>query len=333
MAKNTGALFMDVDTTDKNGMFSVAIPQGFDSLQLGLQIIDKDQQQQTFKDNIKIDGFRFPVFSTPVSSKQQFLAYNTGTLALIRKYNSATTIAFKGKEWLTPVTVNAKIKKDLNYDASKRLNPLSQILTSDKFRYGSYNAIGNAILLVPGVSLAYGDLSIFGADVDLAGHITRPLVVMDGSALSINDGIMEFLNTLNPADIDFIEVLRGGEAGIYGVRGKAGVISINSRHGPDIPNLNMSNLRAFTPVTYHVCPKFEMPDYSDKKIKDSPFPDSRTTIYWNGNVTTGANGEADISFYTADDAENYTITVTGITDNGDLVYKRVIIGNTGNSRQ
>jgi hypothetical protein len=94
----------------------------------------------------------------------------------------------------------------------------------------------------------------------------------------------------------------------------------------------MSNLRAFTPLTYHVCPKFEMPDYSDKKTKDSPFPDSRTTIYWNGNITTGANGETDISFYTADDAENYSITVTGLTENGDLVYKRVTIANTGKSR-
>ena len=332
MAKNTGAIFMDVDTTDKDGMFSVAIPQGFEGLQLGLQVIDKDQQQQTFKDNIKIDGFRYPVFSTPVSSKQQLLANNINTLSLIRKYNTATTIAFKGKEWLTPVTVNTRVKKQVNYDVTKRINPSSQILTSDKFRYGSYNAIGNAILLVPGVTLAYGDVSIFGADVDLAGHITRPLVVMDGSALSINDGVMNFLNSLNPADIDFVEVLRGGEAGIYGVRGKAGVISINTRHGPELPNLNMSNLRAFTPLTYHVCPKFEMSDYSDKKTKDSPFPDSRTTIYWNGNITTGANGETDIIFYTADDAENYAITVTGLTENGDLVYKRVTIANTGKSR-
>ena len=75
-----------------------------------------------------------------------------------------------------------------------------------------------------------------------------------------------------------------------------------------------------------------MPDYSDKEIKNSSFPDSRTTIYWNGNITTDANGEADISFYTADNATNYTITVTGLTKNGDLVYKRVIIGNAGKSR-
>jgi len=96
-------------------------------------------------------------------------------------------------------------------------------------------------------------------------HIGRPLVIMDGYALPMKDGILEFLNGLNPADIDFIEVLRGGEAGIYGVRGGSGVISINTKHGPDKTDYGNSNLRVFTPVTYHVCPKFEMPDYSNKE--------------------------------------------------------------------
>ena len=36
IAKNTGGFFMDVDTTDKDGIFSLSIPQGFDSLQLSL---------------------------------------------------------------------------------------------------------------------------------------------------------------------------------------------------------------------------------------------------------------------------------------------------------
>jgi len=331
MAKNTGAIFMDVDTTDKDGIFSLAIPQGFDSLQLSLQVTNK-RQEPNLTDSITIDRFRYPIFSTPISSKQQFLANNSNTLALIRKYNTTATAAFNDKELLKPVTVNAKLKKPLNYDPSKRLNSMSQIITSDKFRYGGVNAIGWALLTVPGVTLAYGDVSIFGAHVDLSGHVTRPLLVVDGYALPNNGGILEYLNSLNPSDIDFIEVLRGAEAAIYGVRGSAGVISINTRHGPDMTNLGPGNLRVVDLVTYHVCPKFEMPDYSDKKTKDSPFPDSRTTIYWNGNITTGANGETDIIFYTADDAENYAVTVTGLTENGDLVYKRVTIANTGKSR-
>ena len=157
---------------------------------------------------------------------------------------------------------------------------------------------------------------------------------MDGYELPLMPGdVLDFLNSLNPADIDFIEVLRGGEAGMYGF----GVEMVLSQ---SIPNMALtkqtysnSNLRVFTPVTYHVCPKFEMPDYSNKEIKNSSNPDPRTTIYWNGNITTDANGEASINFYTADNVTNYIITVTGLTENGDLVYKRVIIDNTGKSQQ
>ena len=328
IAKNTDAVFMDVDTTGKDGMFSVAIPQGFDSLQLSLQVTNH-RQEPNLTDSINIDRFRYPIFSTPISSKQQFLANNSNTLALIRKYNTTATAAFEEKGMLKPVTVKAKLKKQLNYDPSRRLNSMSQIITSDKFRYGGVNALGWALLTVPGVTLAYGDISIFGADVDLSGHVTRPLLIVDGYAVPNNGGILEYLNSLNPSDIDFIEVLRGAEAAIYGVRGSAGVISINTRHGPDMTNLGPGNLRIVDLVTYHVCPKFEMPDYSIKETKNSAFPDLRTTIYWNGNIITNANGEADLSFYTADNAENYSITLTGLTENGELVYKRVTIGNTG----
>jgi hypothetical protein len=106
-------------------------------------------------------------------------------------------------------------------------------------------------------------------------------------------------------------------------------VSINTKHGPSKADYSHSNLRVFTPVTYHVSPKFEMPDYSKSQLKNSSTPDPRTTIYWNSNIATGANGEAHINFYTADGVTNYTITITGLTEKGDLVYKRIIIENKG----
>ena len=75
-----------------------------------------------------------------------------------------------------------------------------------------------------------------------------------------------------------------------------------------------------------------MPDYSNKELKSGSSPDPRTTLYWSGNIATDANGEATVSFYTADNVTNYAITVTGLTEKGDLVYKRVIFGDTTKSR-
>ena len=44
---------------------------------------------------------------------------------------------------------------------------------------------------------------------------------------------------LAPSEIDFMEVLRGAGAAMYGVKGGDGVIIINSRRGPQIFRLKI----------------------------------------------------------------------------------------------
>ena len=277
-ARNSRQFFTDVDTTDANGRFSLSIPQGFDSLQLALQVTDK-RLVQTTTDSIKIDSFHFPSVSTPFFLKQQFLADNMKALASLRAFHTDALSMFNGERWLKPVTVSTVKKEQLNYDASRRLSSISQILTSDKFRYGGYNALGNAILLVPGVTLAFGEIVIFGPNINFRGHLGQPLIIMDGYEVPPGDLVINFLNSLNPADIDFIEVLRGGEAAQFGLRGGNGVISINTRHGGENTSYRNNNFPTFVPVTYHVSPRFEMPDYSQKEIKNASNPDRRPRFF------------------------------------------------------
>jgi hypothetical protein len=47
----------------------------------------------------------------------------------------------------------------------------------------------------------------------------------------------------------------------------------------------------------------------------------RTTIYWNGNVTTDSKTPAIISFYTADLSTTYTVTIEGIAENGEAIHQ------------
>jgi len=79
------------------------------------------------------------------------------------------------------------------------------------------------------------------------------------------------------------------------------------------------------PLTYHTPPKFVMPDYSATAVKNSKIPDPRTTIFWNGKLLTDQDGKAQVKFFTADDNSIYTVTVTGVTQNGDYIYKRITI--------
>ena len=126
-----------------------------------MQVTDKFGIVRT-DDSITLQQFQFPVLATPGSLKQQFLSANISMVASLRKYHIDTAITFQGKGWLKPVAVTAVVKSQPNYDVTKRINSISQILTSDKLKYG-YNSIGYALLTVPGVTMYAGDLSIFGS--------------------------------------------------------------------------------------------------------------------------------------------------------------------------
>ncbi|HRI21796.1 MAG TPA: TonB-dependent receptor plug domain-containing protein, partial [Panacibacter sp.] len=322
ISKNQNAFFTDADTTKDDGVFKMPLPQDIDSLSLSLQVRDKHNITRT-DGNMTIDSFHFPAVETPSSLKKQFMAYNIKTHAFIKNYHVDTSAVFQGAGWLKPVKVTTVAKKEPNYDESKRINSISQILTSDKFRYGGHAAVANALLMVPGITFTNSQISIFGSGMHSNGTIGKPLLVENGVATG--EATIEYFEELNPAEIDFIEVLRGAEAGIYGMRGGNGVISVNTRRSSSPEALAKNYFTMYTPLTYHVCPQFTMPDYSNKEIKNSNTPDPRSTIYWNGNLMTDLKGQASVNFYTADKATNYTVTVTGLTSKGDIIYKRIVI--------
>lgn len=59
---------------------------------------------------------------------------------------------------------------------------------------------------------------------------------------------------------------------------------------------------------------FPVPQY--KKAYDGPRTDFRETIYWNANVETGANGTAEVSFYTSDAVTSFRATAEGFSTGG-----------------
>jgi uncharacterized protein YfaS (alpha-2-macroglobulin family) len=50
--------------------------------------------------------------------------------------------------------------------------------------------------------------------------------------------------------------------------------------------------------------------------------DMRSTIDWEPNITTDADGKATVSFYAADRSSTYTISTEGVDFNGNLGFKR-----------
>ena len=69
---------------------------------------------------------------------------------------------------------------------------------------------------------------------------------------------------------------------------------------------------------------FYSPQYTDKSKKTRP--DHRTTLYWNPKVITDANGQAKIRFYTSDISKRYLVILEGVSNNGTVVHKDMVIG-------
>ncbi|MES3019719.1 MAG: TonB-dependent receptor plug domain-containing protein [Bacteroidota bacterium] len=135
------------------------------------------------------------------------------------------------------------------------------------------------------------------------------------------DGMMvepDFLSSINPGDVESIEVLKSGaNTAIYGMRGGGGVLVINTKR----PELN-KDYRTYAPGIISYNPKgfykgreFYAPNYADPKI-NTKMADLRTTIYWNPNVISDSTGKASVEFFNGDGTGTYKAVVEGLGING-----------------
>jgi hypothetical protein len=342
-ANNTA--YFDVDTTGIGGGFRLNMPENKDNMLLMLQVTNKRGTVETDDYMINVDTFNFPKFATPVSLKNRYSLSTALPLVKEQKFHIDSVFVGIGKEWLKTVTVKTKAKKQDTYNTSKRVSDFSHIISSDMISRGGYETVGNMVLMVQGVNLKNGFVSVLGGAGFGSSPKTEPILIIDGVRVPIDttgidqktehgelipkltvgniSPVLQFLNTLNPAEIDFIEVLSGPEAAAFGTEGGNGAIVVNTRSRADYASRGPNGLKILFPKTYHSAPAFTMPDYSTKDLKNSKEPDNRNTIYWNGNIVTDVAGKSTISFYTADAATTYSVVITGITANGDYVYKRI----------
>ena len=82
-------------------------------------------------------------------------------------------------------------------------------------------------------------------------------------------------------------------------------------------NPTHSHLQRSLPISKAA--QFYKPKYGAPNL-GKRLPDLRSTIDWEPNITTDANGEAKVSFYTADGPAAYTVIMEGTDGNGGLGY-------------
>jgi TonB-dependent SusC/RagA subfamily outer membrane receptor len=318
--------FWDIDTTDAHGRFCFRLTDYSDSSLFTLQ--------STIAENwvIELDTFRVPRFNNAYVHSRKF---GREDHVIPASYN-ASQFETNSKEVLAPVTVFGKRETDSMF-IDKRQSKFSYIIPSSKIgESGSYN-VSTAVLMAPGAQLLNGYLVIKGPST-MAGSVvnesSEPMVLVNGAPVSVgsvgrsdmtSSPVLNFLNTFDRHSIEFIEILSGPEAAIYGMRGGQGVILINTRTTPEERagiHKNIIN-KPFYAKGYSRPTLFPSVVYDKKKQTIPDNTDQRSTIYWNPDILTDKEGKASVSFYTNDVPGKYSIIIRGVTAHGDIINKLV----------
>jgi hypothetical protein len=201
------------------------------------------------------------------------------------------------------------------YDQSRRISPFSQIITSDVFNNGGIDGLLNAIRNVPGFNTGVMSMmSTVGRNTGTTTMGLQPLIVVDGVQQSLNTDVKSYLQTLDPTNIDFIEILNGPLTAMYGVEGAGGVIlinNVNQRKG--IAQVNEKGGAVIYPRGYYAQPPFTAAGHPP------------STLYWDSSLLTDNSGKASLQFPAANEQGSWSASITGITERGDILYKKIAV--------
>ena len=143
---------------------------------------------------------------------------------------------------------------------------------------------------------------------------SEPYFLLDGVPVTLN-----VLAYYPASEAESIEVLKGGQAAIFGSRGSAGVIAVYTRRGN--PQYNIASepapgVLALRLPGYYCGREFYVPRY-DLPATKREYPDLRqATLYWNPSVRTNAAGEADLTFFTSDAKGSFRFSAEGVSGAG-----------------
>ncbi len=148
-----------------------------------------------------------------------------------------------------------------------------------------------------------------------------PLIVLDGVPAQMSD-----LSTIQPFDVEMIDILKDPTQTMIFQGGGNGVICIYLKRGQRNEEKELGSHQKVVPYLGYTSPKtFYQPIYSVDRIRNSTQPDLRTTMLWVPNLKTDGSGEAELRFYTGDTRTSYSLVLEGITESGQLVHYRTEI--------
>jgi len=143
------------------------------------------------------------------------------------------------------------------------------------------------------------------------------------------------LNGIMPAEVEGIEIFMRDELGVVSrTYQNSGVVSIYTKKKEKAPRMSLSEIESMlpksniidlTPLGYIEARRFYVPKYDTPERR--AVNDIRSTVYWNPDVTTAADGKAQINYYNADGRGSYRVVVEGTDEHGNIgraVYRYTV---------
>jgi len=316
----TGGLPIIIDTVaDENGHYVFDNLNFPDSAKIVVRAANA-KNNATF--NIKITIDQKPHL-TYAAAHDAYTVTNAGLADYLRSTQSEFDELdkfglFKSAIALKEVKIQAKTNyyEEHTIPHSANLSPgmADIVIKPDKLQ--QYSNLLYAFYNLPGIEIKNNNIYLIRTQHSLRGGPKPMLVLLDGTPV---DGAM--ILQLSPYDIAGVEILTtGGNTTVYGSDGSHGVIIITTKRGDEAtPIDNSFNKAHYTPQGYSATKQFYSPQY-DAPAKNQ-MADLRSTIYWNPDIITDAQGHATFSYFNADGMGNYKVTLEGMDTNGGLVRK------------
>jgi hypothetical protein len=139
----------------------------------------------------------------------------------------------------------------------------------------------------------------------------KPLFLLDGVPVHDLNPVMLLLD---PEEVERIDIVSSRY--MMGDVSFSGIINVVT-HDAEYDHFELPGYASRQSYQFLQVPiPFHAPDYSLSADSLRYIPDYRNTLYWDPDVITGASGEAEIKFYTADEVTRYRIVIQGISDRG-----------------
>lgn len=310
---------IEMGSADKHGRFSFPLTEYPDSTSFYIKVAS--QNSSVNRDSIEMYPFVFP--DVIVSDKD---LPKISPLITKTEYSDKYIDTIKARGVLKEVIVTSTKKILSDQDQAKRVSPFSKIISADLLMDRHAGTIVNALMMIPGIRLQGGYLTIEGASGMSVTSADEPLILVDGvtyspSADNNTSPAISLLNGISVSDVEFIEILTSNDAGIFGMKGAHGAILINTKNHVNTINTEVPDTKPYIARGYHQAPPFLYPDYDNKQIRNAIVADKRSALYFAGNKITDTNGTLKLSFFTSDLHSTCKIIIRGVTSKGDLFYK------------